>query len=140
MRPTHALRGLFAVFLAAACLRSSITSVGPLLGRIADDTGLSDTLLGLLGALPLLAFGVVSPLVQPVARRVGAERLVGAALLGVALGVAVRSAPGGGWLWLGTAVLGAGIAVGNVLLPAIVRRDHAARAALVVGGYPAVMG
>jgi CP family cyanate transporter-like MFS transporter len=138
--PARGARGLIAVFLAAACLRSSITSVGPLLGRIGDDTGLSDTLLGLLSALPLLAFAAASPLVQPLARRIGAERLIGAALVGLAAGVALRSVPGGAWLWLGTAVLGAGIAVGNVLLPSVVRRDYATRAALVVGGYTAVMG
>lgn len=140
MRPATGVRGLVAVFLVAACLRSSITSVGPLLGRIGDDTGLSDTLLGLLSALPLLAFAAISPTVQGVARRFGAERFVGFALLGIAIGVAVRSVPGGPWLWLGTAGLGAGIAVGNVLLPALVRRDYAARAALVVGAYTAVMG
>ncbi len=138
--PTLDRRGLVAVFLAAACLRPAITSVGPLLNRIGDDTGLSETLLGLLGALPLLAFAAVSPVVQRPARRLGAERVVGWALLALAGGIALRSAPGVGSLWLGTALLGAGIAVGNVLLPAVVRRDFAARSALVVGCYSAVMG
>lgn len=132
--------GLVAVFLVAACLRTAITCVGPLLGRIGDDTGLSDTLLGLLGALPLLAFAAVSPVVQGLARRTGSERLIAWALLALAAGIALRSVPVGTALWAGTAVLGAGIAVGNVLLPAVVRRDHAGRAALIVGAYSAVMG
>ena len=133
-------RELVAVLLVAACLRSAITSVGPVLNRIGHDTGLSDTALGLLSALPLLAFALVSPIVKRPAQRLGTERFVGLALLGIAIGVAVRSVPNTALLWVGTAVLGAGIAVGNVLLPAVVRRDYAERAAAVVGSYSAVMG
>jgi MFS transporter, CP family, cyanate transporter len=141
-KPEHAggARELVAVLLVAACLRSAITAVGPLLGRIGLDTGLSDTALGLLSALPLLAFALVSPIVKRPAQRLGTERFIGLALLGIAIGVAVRSLPNVALLWVGTAVLGAGIALGNVLLPPVVRRDYAARAAMVVGSYSAVMG
>jgi CP family cyanate transporter-like MFS transporter len=132
--------GLAAVFLVAACLRPAITSVGPLLDLVGSDTGLSNTLLGLLSSLPLLAFAAVSPLVQGRARRFGAERLIVWALAGLTFGIAVRSLPNLATLWLGTLVLGAAIAIGNVLLPAVVRRDHAARAALVIGWYSAVLG
>ncbi len=132
--------GLAAVFLVAACLRPAITAVGPLLDLIGTDTGLSNTLLGLLSSLPLLAFAAVSPLVQAPARRFGAERLIVWALAGLSFGIVVRSLPTLATLWLGTLVLGAAIAVGNVLLPAVVRRDHAVRAALVIGWYSAVLG
>ena len=132
--------GLAAVFLVAACLRPAITSVGPLLDLVGTDTGLSNTVLGLLSSLPLLAFAAVSPLVQGPARRYGAERLIVWALAGLTLGILVRSLPTLPTLWAGTLVLGAAIAIGNVLLPAVVRRDHAARAAQVIAWYSAVLG
>jgi CP family cyanate transporter-like MFS transporter len=132
--------GVAAIIVAAVCLRPALTSVGPVLTLIGDDTGLSNTLLGLLSALPLLAFSAVSPLVQGPARRLGIERTVVWALAALAVGVVVRSLPGLPSLWLGTALAGAGIAVCNVLIPVVVRRDHPARVSLMTGLYSATMG
>ena len=61
------------VFLAATCLRPAITVVGPLLPTIGDATQLSEARLGVLGALPLIAFAVVSPLVHRLSRALGGE-------------------------------------------------------------------
>ncbi|NNE77696.1 MAG: MFS transporter, partial [Pricia sp.] len=41
-------------------LRPALASIGPLIEEIREDTGLSNSLLGLLTTLPLIAFGVVS--------------------------------------------------------------------------------
>ncbi|WP_258933958.1 hypothetical protein [Nesterenkonia pannonica] len=49
------------VLVVAANLRPAISAVGPLLEQIRTDTGLSPSLLGLLGAIPVLSFGVISP-------------------------------------------------------------------------------
>jgi CP family cyanate transporter-like MFS transporter len=129
-----------AMLVAAVCMRTPLTAVGPVLERIGADTGLSKTLLGLLSALPLLAFSAVSPLVHGPARRIGIERTVIWALTALAIGVALRSVPGLPPLWAGTALAGAGIAVCNVLIPVVVRRDHPARVALMTGLYSAAMG
>ncbi|HSF27192.1 MAG TPA: MFS transporter, partial [Actinomycetes bacterium] len=115
--------GLVAVLLVAASLRPAITSVGPVLDLIGADTGLSQTALGLLGALPLLAFAVVSPLVPGPQRRLGLERMLLFALVVLAVGTVARSLPTLPALWLGTALIGAAIAVGNVLLPSLIKRD-----------------
>jgi MFS transporter, CP family, cyanate transporter len=128
------------IVVAAVCMRTPLTAVGPVLERIGADTGLSNTLLGLLSALPLLAFSAVSPLVHGPARRLGIERTVIWALTALAVGVALRSVPGLPPLWAGTALAGAGIAVCNVLIPVVVRRDHPARVALMTGLYSAAMG
>lgn len=132
--------GVTGIVLAAVCMRTPLTAVGPVLERIGADTGLSNTLLGLLSALPLLAFSAVSPLVHGPARRIGIERTVVWALVALAAGVALRSVPGLPPLWAGTALAGAGIAVCNVLIPVVVRRDHPARVALMTGLYSAAMG
>jgi cyanate permease len=144
-RPLTAARagvgaGVAGIVVAAVCMRTPLTAVGPVLERIGADTGLSKTLLGLLSALPLLAFSAVSPLVHGPARRIGIERTVVWALVALAAGVALRSVPGLPALWAGTALAGAGIAVCNVLIPVVVRRDHPARVALMTGLYSAAMG
>jgi CP family cyanate transporter-like MFS transporter len=125
------------IFLVALCLRPAITAVGPLLPQIGVDLGLGETTQGLLGALPLLAFAFVSPQVHRVSGRIGTERAVLAALLVLAVGTVVRSYTGTAGLWAGTVVIGCAIAVGNVLVPAIVKRDYAANVSRATGFYTA---
>lgn len=139
-RPASAALLLVTVLVVAANLRAAITSVGPVLAPIAADTGLSETQLGLLGAIPLLAFAVVSPLVHALASRIGRERAVAVALFALALATVMRSIPGvPGSLWIGTVLIGAAIAVGNVLVPAIVKADFPGRVAQATGAYSAVL-
>ncbi|UYP20769.1 MFS transporter [Rhodococcus sp. Z13] len=141
-RPTPDLRttvlGLLALLLVAACLRPAITGVGPLLDGIGADTGLGSTGLGLLGAVPLLCFAGVSPWIHRPAVRFGVHRTVLVAMLVLTAGIVLRSVPGTPWLWLGTVAIGCGIGVGNVLLPAVVKRDYADRLATVTGVYSSV--
>lgn len=139
-RPKSAAFLLITVLIVAASLRAAITSVGPVLGLIAADTHHSESLLGLLGAIPLASFAVVSPLVHVLARRIGVERTVLLALVVLTAATVLRSLPGwDGWLWVGTAIIGAAIAVGNVLLPMIVKRDFPDRVAAYTGAYVAVL-
>jgi CP family cyanate transporter-like MFS transporter len=128
------------VLLVAANLRAAITSVGPVLDRIGADTGLSSTALGVLGAVPLLTFAVVSPSVHLLSRRIGVRRSVLAALIVLVAGTVIRSLPGPQFsLWAGTVLLGAAIAVGNVLLPVIVKTAFPGRVAVLTGVYTSVM-
>ncbi len=139
-RPKSAAFLLITVLIVAASLRAAITSVGPVLGLIAADTHHSASLLGLLGAIPLASFAVVSPLVHLLAHRIGTERTVMLALVVLTGATVLRSIPGwDGWLWVGTAIIGAAIAVGNVLLPTIVKRDFPDRVAAATGAYVAVL-
>ena len=130
---------LTALFLVAACLRPALTSVGSVLEQIGDTTGLSASALGLLGALPLLGFAVVSPLVHGPAARWGVDRLVLVAMVVLCAGIVLRSLPPLPALWIGTALIGASVAVGNVLIPAIIRRDQPTRISLLTGVNTAVM-
>lgn len=130
---------LTALFLVAACLRPALTSVGSVLEQIGDTTGLSAPALGLLGALPLLGFATVSPLVHGPAARWGVDRLVLVAMVVLCAGIVLRSLPPLPALWIGTALIGASVAVGNVLIPAIIRRDQPTRISLLTGVNTAVM-
>lgn len=111
------------VFLVALNLRPSIVAVGPLLESLGRDLHWEESAQGLLGAVPLLAFAAMSSLVRFLAGRLGENATVLSALLGIAIGAVIRSAGGSALVWIGTAIIGCAIAVGNVLVPAIVRRD-----------------
>src|SRR2546423_12733738 len=75
------------IVLMAVCMRGPITSVGPLLERIRDDTGLSAAGAGVLSMLPLLAFAAVSPVAPGFARRIGLERSLVTAIGALAVGL-----------------------------------------------------
>lgn len=125
------------VFLVALCLRPAITAVGPLLPQIGADEGLGEGALGVLGALPLVAFGLASPLVHRVSKWLGMERAVFVSLLVLAAGSVVRSYTGSVGLWLGTIVIGAAIAIGNVLVPVLIKRDYAGHVSRAMSVYTA---
>lgn len=128
---------VWGLLVVAANLRPALTGVGPLLDRVRADLGLSAAAAGLLNTLPLLAFAVVSPLVPRLAARWGPERVLGVALVVLTLGIAVRWTP---FLFTGTVLIGAAIAVGNVLLPSLVKRDFPTRVGLLTSAYATVMG
>ena len=130
---------LLVVLLTAACMRPAIVALGPIIPRIAADTGMSAGELGLLAALPILAFGAVSAFVAGPARRFGFTRLAALALAVLAVGAAARLLPGTVSLWIGTALIGVAIAVLNVLMPAIVKRGFPGRVGIVTGVYTTVL-
>ncbi|BBY85037.1 transmembrane transporter [Mycolicibacterium tokaiense] len=127
------------IFGLAACLRPALTAVGPLLPDISASTGLSYGTLGFLGSLPLLLFAAVAPF-GAVALRYGTPAVVArwVALI-LVLGILVRSLAGVPGLWLGTMLLAGAIAIGNVLVPVLVRRDYPERAAIASGGSALIM-
>lgn len=127
------------IVLAGANLRASLTSVGPLVGEIRADTGVSGGAAGLLTTLPLICFAAFSLLAPALARGLRTRLVLTGGLILLAAGIALRSAPPVAALFAGTVVLGLAIAVGNVLLPSLVKRDFPARAGLVTGVYITVM-
>ncbi|MDJ0355443.1 MFS transporter [Paenarthrobacter sp. PH39-S1] len=126
------------VLLIAVNLRVSFVSVGPLLNDISTDLGLSSTVAGLLTGLPLIVFALFSPVAPAFARWLGLDRALWASLLILAAGIVLRSVPIIGFVWIGTGLVGVGIAFLNVLVPSLVKRDFPARVSQVTGSYTAV--
>lgn len=127
-----------AVVLVGLTLRGPVSSVGPLVGDLRTVLGLSGAAIATLTALPLLCFGAVSASAPLLAGRLGLHRAVLAGTAVLAAGLAMRAAGPIG-LFVGTALVGSGIAVGNVLLPASVKADFGPRAAPVTGVLTACM-
>ncbi|MBV9048533.1 MAG: MFS transporter, partial [Solirubrobacterales bacterium] len=113
------------VALVAINLRPAAASIGPVLGRIQDDTGLTSGWAGALATLPVLCFGLLAPLAPVLARRLGLRTSLAWAMYVLLAGMLMRLIPGTGFLFLGTALAGAAIAIANVLAPVLVRRDFA---------------
>lgn len=128
------------ILLIASTLRVTFTGAAPLLDAIRADYGLSTAQTGMLTTLPLLAFGLVSPLAAGVGRRLGIERSLLVALVLICLGIGLRSLPSTALLFGGTAIIGCGIALGNVLLPGLIKRGFSQHVARMTGAYSITMG
>ena len=127
------------IILIGANLRAPITSVGPVLPNIQASLHLGDVGAGVLNALPLLIFAFLSLAAPAFGQRHGLGPVLGAALVAILVGTLVRSSLFPGALWLGTGLLSVGIAFGNVLLPALAKRDFPINTAGLIGSYAAAM-
>ncbi|MDO3433344.1 MFS transporter [Rhizobium sp. CBN3] len=121
--------------LIAFNLRPVFSSASALLPEIRSELGLGALGASLLTTLPVVCLGLFSPLAPRLAQRIGTERTLLGVLLLLALGTALRGLSSVPLLFIGTALAGACIAVGNVLLPGLVKRDFPTRAALMTGFY-----
>lgn len=124
-----------AIVLASLNLRPAVVAISPLLGEIRADLGLSATAAGVLTTLPVLCFGLLAPLAPVLARRWGLERALFVSLVVLCVGFALRLVPETWGLFAGTVVAGCAIGLGNVLLPALIKRDFADRIGLMTGLY-----
>ncbi|MCT4706219.1 CynX/NimT family MFS transporter [Enterobacteriaceae bacterium H11S18] len=131
---------LLGILMIATTLRVTFTGAAPLLDMVRDSFGLTTAQTGILTTLPLLAFAIVSPLAAGIARRIGTERSLFAAMLFICAGIAARSAGSATLLYVGTAMIGCGIAMGNVLLPSLIKRDFPGQVARLTGAYSLTMG
>jgi len=130
---------LAAVILISLNLRPPLTGVGPLIGEIRADMELSNTRLGLLTTIPILCFGIFSVFTALITRRFGTEWSMAFALLLLTGGIFLRAIPTVYALFTGTAILGIGIAIGNVLLPGIVKKQFPGYVGWLTGIYSATL-
>jgi MFS transporter, CP family, cyanate transporter len=124
--------------LLAANLRPALTGVGPVLQEIRSSLALPGAAAGLLAALPLLMFGGCSPLAR-VALVFGLERTLAGCLALTAAGIALRSEGSAAALFGGTVIFATGIAVANVLMPSLIKRDFPRQIESMTTAYLMVM-
>ncbi|CAM3551989.1 MULTISPECIES: CynX/NimT family MFS transporter [Saccharibacillus] len=131
---------LAGILLVAANLRTHITSLSPIIDTIRGALSLSNTMAGFLTTLPLLAFALLSPFVAKWARRYGAERLIFVSLVLIVIGSLFRPFGGIVPLMAGTFLIGLAVAVFNVLLPSIIKREFPLKVGVMTGLYSIMMG
>jgi MFS transporter, CP family, cyanate transporter len=116
-------------------LRGAITSLPPIFPELQTSLGLSGATISVLAATPVICFGVVSGFAAALARRLGEERVLFAAILTLTAGLILRAAAPSWALFPGTILAGAAIAVMNVLLSSLIKRRWPERAGMLIGLY-----
>ncbi|HVM55861.1 MAG TPA: MFS transporter [Gaiellaceae bacterium] len=129
-----------ALVLVGFNLRIAVASVPPLLTDLERALGMSPTVAGLLTSLPVLCFGLLAVAAAPLGRRFGGETVLVVALVPLCVGTALRAAGSTGALFAGTIFAGAGIAVANVMVPAVIKARFPQRVGVLMGLYTAALG
>lgn len=128
------------IVLIALNLRPAVASMGALLGDARAALHMSGVETGLLTTLPLLAFGIVGGVAPALSRWLGGQLATVLAVLTLAAALLARPWAGSGTALLAwTALACSGIAVANVLLPALVKAFFPHRLGLVTGMYTMAM-
>ncbi|WP_017612033.1 CynX/NimT family MFS transporter [Nocardiopsis salina] len=124
------------IALAALNLRTAITSVGPVLDEVTGGLGMSGAGAGLLTTLPVLCFALFGGLTPVLSRRLGDHHVLVYALLALTLGLSARAVAPEPWMFLAlSAVALSGGAIGNVILPALVKQHFPHRVGLMTTVY-----
>jgi CP family cyanate transporter-like MFS transporter len=131
---------LLGILLVASNLRSAVGALSPIFGDIGKDIGLNGVGIGLLGMLPPICFAVFGVVTPAFTRRLSLELVMTIALAVMTVGDVLRAAASNyAVLAIGSAVVFAGMAVGNVLLPPLVKRYFPDRIGLMTSLYATIM-
>ncbi|MEE2523160.1 MFS transporter [Pseudarthrobacter sp. J75] len=114
---------LCALALVSMNLRPAITTLAGVMGQLHGTFGVDAQALPLLGAAPVLAFGLSAPIGPWLARRTGTATAIAVALTVLAVALLTRALVPG-FLFPGTLVAGAAIMTASVLVPQIVKANR----------------
>lgn len=128
------------ILLCAFSLRSAVASLSPVIDHIAADFVLSPAVMGLIGTAPPVCFAIFGLLTPLIDRRLGLEPTTVIALAAITVGLALRGlAVDSITLLLATALIFAGVGMGNILLPPLVKKHFPDRLGLMMTLYTTVM-
>ncbi|MFP1887733.1 CynX/NimT family MFS transporter [Lonsdalea quercina] len=130
---------LFALLALALNLRSPLTAIAPVIDQIRADLHISVTLAGLLTTIPVLCFGLLTPLASLLISRMGIERAIMVSLIGATVGTLLRPMGGFTMALAGTLTIGASLTVGNIVCLMVIARDFHQRRNMATGLYTAAI-
>lgn len=128
---------LCALIALALNLRSPITAAPPIIGEIRHDLGIDATAAGLLTGIPLLCFGLLTPLASMFIKKTGIYVALFTTLIGASIGLVLRPYTGTFGLFGGTFLIGISLAIGNIVSFMIIARDFSRQMSMVTGIYTA---
>jgi len=130
---------VLALVVIALNLRGPVTAVSPILGEIRADLAIDPVTAGLLTSIPVLCFGLLTPLASALIGRIGVTAAMFVTLAGAGLGEGLRAGGGLGWVLAGTLVIGAGLTIGNIVSLLVIARDFPGRTRAVTGVYTSAL-
>ncbi|MGY1808546.1 CynX/NimT family MFS transporter [Blastococcus sp. SYSU D00669] len=141
---TSRQRGLLliavAIVMTGLNLRTAVNSVGPVLEEIEQGLGISSAAAGVITTMPVVCFALLGFAGPPLSARFRDSHVLAGGLLTMAAGLVLRAVVDDFALFLvGTVLAMAGGALGNVLLPSLVKRYFPTRTGLLVGAYGAAL-
>ncbi|CAM4148777.1 putative transporter YycB [Mycobacterium basiliense] len=126
---------LLAIALSAFTMRSAVTSMTPLLARVAHTMGFGSTVIGVFGMLPTAMFALAG-FAAPLSRRFGLERMALLSVLATAVGTAGRAmASDVAELMACTILALVGMGIANIVIPPLVKKFFNDRVALMSAVY-----
>ena len=136
MRSPSRLLLLLALVAASLNLRPGITSLAPLIERIAAELALSRASISLTTVLPVMFMGLLAPLAPRLALRVGLERTLLGCLLLIGLALSLRLFATSSQVLIGSAALvGIGIALAGPLMSGFIKRYFAQGLGAAIGWF-----
>lgn len=130
---------IIGIIFIAFNLRPAITSIGPIIGFIRNDLGITNTEAGFITTLPLLSFAILSIIAPRIGHALGTERTILIGLIVLFSGIVFRSLGYISTVFFGTFLVGVGVAVGNVLLPGIVKLKFPEKIGIMTSTYTTSM-
>ncbi len=127
------------IILIGVSLRTPFTVLPIILGNISQGLEVEVSSLGVLTSLPLLMFTLFSPFSTRLAQKIGLEHLFTYSLFFLTIGSLIRliNLP---LLYLGTLMVGASVAVINVLLPSLIQANQPKKISFLTTLYVTSMG
>lgn len=127
------------IILIGVSLRTPFTVLPIILGNISQGLEVEVSSLGVLTSLPLLMFTLFSPFSTQLAQKIGLEHLFTYSLFFLTIGSLIRliNLP---LLYLGTLMIGASVAVINVLLPSLIQANQPKKIGFLTTLYVTSMG
>lgn len=131
----HLLIVFLGIIFVSFNLRAPITSVGPVIDLIQEEYTLNSSMAGFITTLPLLSFAIFSPFVSKISHNYGHGLTMLVGLILIIIGELVRSYTGVFGLFIGTIFIGLGIAIGNVLMPSVIKHKFKKNPGSIISIY-----
>lgn len=130
---------LLCILFLGSILRTPITGVGSIIGLIKEILHINNTVAGFITTIPLFAFAIISPFASKISKKYGLEKTLLYATIIITLGLFIRFFISVNTLFVSTFLLGTGIAIGNVLLPAFTKKYYPEKLGIMTGVFTVTM-
>ncbi|MBF0714250.1 MFS transporter [Gemella sp. GH3] len=130
---------LLAIVLLGSVLRTPITGIGAIIGIVKENLHINNTLAGLITTIPLVAFALISPFASKYSNKYGLEKTLFYSTIIITVGLLLRFYINVYVLFITTFIIGVGIALGNVLLPAVVKKYYPTKLGIMTGFFSVIM-